>query len=381
MRREALDEALLLGEHRLLARVRGLAVRLADGALALVEVIVAGVGRDLPAVDLGDLRHDAVHELAVVRRHQQRAVERLQEALEPDDRLDVQMVRRLVHQQDVRAPEQHARHCDAHLPAARERADVAVDPFVVEAEPVEHLAGLRLERVAAQMVVLLLHLAEAREDAIEIGGLRRIGQVVLQPLELVVQIADAAAAENRFVEDRAARHLFDVLPEISDRRALRHRHVAFVGRLLADDHPEQRRLPGAVRADEADLLPGIQLEGGVDEEHLAPVLLADVGERDHRWIDCTCGTAFRPVCTYSIFTRSSAPNSIVRSLSRAAHFSSVAMLGCTFASKTVFPFAVTLIVCDKSNASGETSSVNSATPREAASTVLPVRVRSTRPDR
>ena len=88
------------------------------------------------------LRDDAVHELAVVRRHEQRARQRLEEGLEPDDRLDVEMVRRLVHQQDVGPAEQHARHRDAHLPAARERADVAVDPLVVEAEAVQHLARL-----------------------------------------------------------------------------------------------------------------------------------------------------------------------------------------------------------------------------------------------
>ena len=35
--------------------------------------------------------------------------------------------------------------------------------------------------------------------------------------------------------------------------------------LLADDHAEERGLAGAVRADEADLLAGIELERGVDE--------------------------------------------------------------------------------------------------------------------
>ena len=116
------------------------------------------------------LRDDAVHELAVVRGHQQRAGQRLEERLEPDDRLDVEVVGRLVHQQDVGPAEQHARHRDAHLPAARQRADVAVDPLVVEAEAVQHLARLRLERVAAEMLVLLLHLAEAREDAVHVVG-------------------------------------------------------------------------------------------------------------------------------------------------------------------------------------------------------------------
>ena len=108
-----------------------------------------------------------------------------------------------------------------------------------------------------------------------------IGHRVLQRLELVVQIADASAAGDRFVEHRAARHLLDVLAEVADGQLLRHRHVAFVRRFLADDHPEQRRLAGAVRADEADLFAGIELEGGVDEEDLPAVLLADAGKRNH----------------------------------------------------------------------------------------------------
>ena len=116
-------------------------------------------------------------------------VKRLEELLEPDDRFDVEVVGRLVHQQDVGPAEQHAGHGDAHLPAARERADVAVDPVVVEAEAVQHLAGLGFERVAAQVLVLLLHLAEAGQDAVHVVGLGRVGHRVLQGFELVVQIA------------------------------------------------------------------------------------------------------------------------------------------------------------------------------------------------
>ena len=278
---EALDEPLLLGQHRLLARVGGLAVRFADRALALVEIVVARVHRDLAVVDLGDLRDDAVHELAVVRRHEQRAGSRFQEAFEPDDRLDVEMVGRLVHQQHVGLAEQHARHGHAHLPAARQRADVAVDPLVVEPEAVEHLARLGLERVAAEVLVFLLHFAEAREDRIHL--VRRVGVAhrVIELLELVMQVADAAAAENRFVEHRAAGHLLDVLAEVADGQLLRDRDVAFVGHFLAGDHPEQRRLAGSVRADEADFLAGVELERRVDEENLPAVLLADAGQRDH----------------------------------------------------------------------------------------------------
>ena len=104
---------------------------------------------------------------------------------------------------------------------------------------------------------------------------------MLQVLELVVQVAEPAAAGDGLVEHRAPGHLLDVLAEVADRQLLRHRHVALVRRLFAGDHAEQRRLAGAVRADEADLLAGIELERRVDEENLSSVLLADVGKRDH----------------------------------------------------------------------------------------------------
>ncbi len=224
---------------------------------------------------------DAVHELAVVRRHQQRAGQRLEEALEPDDRLDVEVVGRLVHQQDVRPAEQHARHRDAHLPAAGQRADVAVDALVVEAEAVQHLARLRLEAVAAEVLVLLLHLAEAREDrsmssawsGSAIACCSASSSWCRSPRRPLPAIASSSTERPR--------HLLDVLAEVADRQLLRHRDVAFVRRFLADDHPEQRRLAGAVGTDEADLLARIELERGVDEEHLPAVLLADAGEGNH----------------------------------------------------------------------------------------------------
>ena len=161
--------------------------------------------------------------------HEQGAGLGLQELLEPDDRLDVEVVRRLVHQQDVGFAEQHAGHGDAHLPAARQRAHVAVDAIVVEPEPVQHLAGLRLERVAAEVVVLLLHFAEAGEDAVHVAGARRVGHRVLQRFEFVVQRAHAPAAGDRLVEHRAPGHLLDVLAEVADRELLRHADLALVG--------------------------------------------------------------------------------------------------------------------------------------------------------
>ena len=283
MRGKPLDESLLLGQHGLLARIGRLAVGFPDRPLALVEVVVARIHGDLTAVDLGNLRRHAIHELAVVRRQQQRPRQRLEERLEPDDRLDVEVVGRLVHEQHVGPAEQHASHGHAHLPAAGQRADVALDPLVVEAETVQHLAGLCFEAIAAEVLVLLLHFAKAREDPVHVVGLRRVGHRGLQRLELMMQIAESPAAGNGFVQHRAAGHFIDVLAEVANRQLARNGDVAFVHALFADDHPEQGRLAGAIRTNESDLLAGVQLKRCVDEQNLTTVLLADLRKGNHRY--------------------------------------------------------------------------------------------------
>ncbi len=191
------------------------------------------------------------------------------------------MIGRLVHQQHVRPPEQHPRQRHAHLPAARQRADVAIDLVVLKAEAMQHLARLRFQRVAAQMLVFFLHLAEAFEDAIHFVGPRGIFHGALQLFQLMMQIARAPAARDGLVQHRTPLHLFHVLAEIADVQPLGNRHLAVVRLLLAHDHAEQRRLAGAVRANQAHLFAGVQLKRSVDKDQLLAVLLIDIGKRDH----------------------------------------------------------------------------------------------------
>ena len=198
------------------------------------------------------------------------------------------MVRRLVHQQDVEVAEQHLGHADAHLPTARQPADVARDHLVAEAEAVQDLLGLRRELVAAERGVLLLHLAVAREDRLHLVLLVGVGHRRLELLVLVVEFADLAATDDHLVEHGATAHLALFLAEVADRHALWQRHVAVVGMILAGDEAEDRRLARAVGADEADLFAGIELHARVDEEDLVAVALVDLVERDHRrvWLRC-----------------------------------------------------------------------------------------------
>ena len=156
---------------------------------------------------------------------------------------------------------------------------------VVEAEPVEHLPGAGLQLVAAARLVLGLHVAKPCQDAFRLIGALRIRERVLEADQLVVEVAEASASRDRLVENGPPGHLVDLLLEVADRELLRHGHVAVVGVLFARDEPEDRRLAGPVRADEADLLAGVELEGGVDEEDLPAVLLADARKARSRAAD------------------------------------------------------------------------------------------------
>jgi len=177
--------------------------------------------------------------------------------------------------------QEDARHRDAHFLTARERSDVAVDPRVVEAEAVKHLARAGLELVPPALLVLLLDFAESRQDAVHRVGRRRVAHPPLEVDQLVMQVAQPAASRDRLVEDRAPGHRLGVLTEVADRDPLGHGDLSGIRRLLTREHPEQRRLPGPVRADETDFLPGIQLEGRIDEDDAPPVLLGDARHRDH----------------------------------------------------------------------------------------------------
>jgi hypothetical protein len=127
---------------------------------------------------------------------------------------DVEVIRRFVHQQYIRHSEQDPCQRNRHFRSAGESAHVAVNLIVfesqtMESQTMEHFTGLRFERVTAQMLVLLLNVNEALKDAVDVISLVRVGHFPLQGFELVMQIADASAACDRFIQNRTALHFLD----------------------------------------------------------------------------------------------------------------------------------------------------------------------------
>ena len=183
-RLEALDELDLLGQHRLLTVELGLLLLFAQRPLLLVERVVARVRRQRAAVDLDDLGDDAVHELAVVRGHQQHAFIGPEKVLQPDEAFQIEVVARLVEQHGVGAHEQDAGQRHAHLPAAGKGADVPVHHLLAEAQPGQHLARFAFERIAAQLLEAPLHLAVALDDVFHLVGAVGIGHGGLELFQL-----------------------------------------------------------------------------------------------------------------------------------------------------------------------------------------------------
>ena len=95
------------------------------GVLHLEVAVVAGVGGEVAVLEVQDAPDHLVQELAVVRDQKQRAAVGAQPALQPQQRIEVQVVGRLIQQQQVRAAHERARQVGAHAQAAGELAQRA----------------------------------------------------------------------------------------------------------------------------------------------------------------------------------------------------------------------------------------------------------------
>ena len=92
-----------------------------------VPAVVADVVGERPQRQVGDARDDRVEEEAVVG-HQDDGVRiGVQILLEPVARFEVEVIGRLVEQQQVRLAQQQLGERDAHLPAAGERLGLPLE--------------------------------------------------------------------------------------------------------------------------------------------------------------------------------------------------------------------------------------------------------------
>ncbi|MNR12312.1 hypothetical protein D3C85_1286620 [compost metagenome] len=147
------------------------------------------------------------------------------------------MVGGFVQQQQIGFVDQGAGQCDALAGAARQPGDLHVGGQ----------AQLFYHRARAGRPLPILVIAIRVADHVEDGG-------------VVVQLGflfDGCDAQARTAGDGAV-----------------------VGLRSAVEQPEQRRLPGAVAADEADAFAGLDGEVGMIQQRMVPIGKLDVGQGD-----------------------------------------------------------------------------------------------------
>ena len=142
------------------------------------------------AVELEDPARDVVEEVAVVGHRDDGAVVVLQVPFEPRDRLRVEMVRRLVEQQQVGLAEQQAAQRDPAALATAQLRHVGVGGR--EPQRVHRDVELTIEIPAADVVDLVLEIRLLREELVEVGvGLAHRVADLLEPVEEVLRARDA----------------------------------------------------------------------------------------------------------------------------------------------------------------------------------------------
>ena len=182
------------------------------------------------------MRGHAIEKPAIVRDDDCASGEILQRFLQRPHRVDVEIVRRLVEQQNVGSFFQHTGQVDAIAFAARQRP---------------HL-----------FLLILAGEIEARH----VGPGRHLPRA---------EVDDVGAAGNLF-EDRLTAVERPVLIDICDLHCLADTDLASVRLFLADDHSDERGLSRAVGTDHADDASGRELEGHLVDQQFVPVGFAYV---------------------------------------------------------------------------------------------------------
>ncbi len=177
----------------------------------------------------------------------------------------VEVVGRLVQQQQVASREQDASEFDATPFTAGERVERQVEPVVAETEARGDGANIGLRAVPAAVSKLFLHAGEAGRVALRAGLVDLQSQLLHAQRELVEPFAGQHVGEPGGIDARTTR--VRVLGEVSDGRGVRD-DPGSGGGFTGDDF-EHRGLPGPVPADQSDGVAGVQRERRIVDAELA----------------------------------------------------------------------------------------------------------------
>ncbi len=221
------------------------------------------------------MRAHLVQEVAVVRDDDHRRLAVVEHVFQPADGVDVEVVGRLVEQQDVRVGKERLHQQHAQLPARRHFAHRAVVALDRDADAEQQFAGTRLGGVAVVLGELRLQFG-----GVHVVVFRRL-RVGVDRVALAHAGPHLGVAHQHHVEHALVFVAELVLAQVGHALVLVLGDVAGgrVKRTAEDLH--QRGLAGAIGADQAVAVALAELGVDVFEEGLGPELLGDIGGDEH----------------------------------------------------------------------------------------------------
>ena len=215
-------------------------------------------------------RRDRFEEPAVVRDEDHGRVDGLELALEPFEVLDVEVVRRLVEEEQVGTACERACQRRARQLSAGERAERTVEVVLDEPEAAHRGRRAVAPRPAARVLEPRLRFGVAAEGRVVVCAFGHRG---LKAPELVLDLEQVARAGQRVLAQRDVELERRALVVERDACALRERELSALNGGLAGDRAEQRRLAGAVRSGEREPVLAADGERDVLEQRIARELL------------------------------------------------------------------------------------------------------------
>ena len=186
-------------------------------ALDQIVGIVPGVARGAAVLELDDATASTIEKITIVTDdHISRCV-LLQKLFQPLDCVHVEMVRRLVEQQNIGRSEQQARKSEAILLSAGKLFSFQRPHVALESESLKNRLGFRGVFESTFVFELVLQIAVAFENLVEIVA--GVGHAMLQLVHLMFDLLQAAKrSERRLVNRRAG---FEVNVLVQQDRASR----------------------------------------------------------------------------------------------------------------------------------------------------------------
>ena len=262
---QPLDVALLvLVGRQMLFRLRR--------ALDEIFVVVAAISQQPALTDVHDAADELVQELAVVRDEHDGAGIRFQIFLKPPQRFEVEMVGRLVEQQQVRLLHEQPGQIRPHHPAAAHRLQRTIEIPFAKRQPVQDVLRFRFELISAQFVEPRLHLVEIVRLRV-VPGLER-----LQP---PLQLRDLRRDRRRQLQHRFLADRRRFLRQMTERRVAFDVHLAGVRRVVTQHEREQRGLPCPIRPDQPNPVAAIDLQRRVFKQNARSKRLGHMRNRQH----------------------------------------------------------------------------------------------------